>query len=203
MTAPLPDARSSTALPPKSLAPGRSTGRPPSPVIDVAGLDEDAIADGPGLRFVLFVQGCPRSCPGCHNPQTHAFGVGNPMTVDELADRILSNPLTTGITFSGGEPLCQAEPLALLAERLRAARPTLDIAIYTGYTFEELLAEASPARLRLLRAADILVDGPFVASLADRLLLFRGSSNQRILDLPLSLSSRSPTPTSSPDWLPA
>lgn len=173
-----------------------------TPIIDVAGLDEDAIADGPGLRFVLFVQGCPRSCPGCHNPQTHAFGTGTPMTVDDLTDRILSNPLTTGVTFSGGEPLCQAEPLALLAERLRAARPALDIAVYTGYTFEELLSESDPARLRLLRAADILVDGPFVASLADRLLLFRGSSNQRILSLPLSLSSRAPVSSPSPDWNP-
>lgn len=170
------------------------------PAIDVAGIDEDAIADGPGLRFVLFVQGCPRDCPGCHNPQTHPFGTGTPMRVSELLERILSNPLTTGVTFSGGEPLCQAEPLAFLAERLRDARPSLDIAVYTGYTLEELLAEADPARLRLLRAADTLVDGPFVQSLADRLLRFRGSSNQRILDLPRALASRSPVPTSSPDW---
>ena len=173
----------------------------PDPTIDIAGLDDDAIADGPGLRFVLFVQGCPRDCPGCHNPQTHPFGTGTPMRVSELAERILSNPLTTGVTFSGGEPLCQAEPLALLAERLRTARPTLDIAIYTGYTFEELLAESDPARLRLLRSADILVDGPFVQSLADRLLPFRGSSNQRILDLPRSLVSSAPVISSSPDWL--
>ena len=173
----------------------------PDPTIDIAGIDDDAIADGPGLRFVLFVQGCPRDCPGCHNPQTHPFGTGTPMRVSELADRILSNPLTTGVTFSGGEPLCQAESLALLAERLRAARPTLDIAIYTGYTFEELLAESDPSRLRLLRSADILVDGPFVQSLADRLLSFRGSSNQRILDLPASLAASTPIPTASPDWL--
>lgn len=173
----------------------------PDPTIDVAGFDDDAIADGPGLRFVLFVQGCPRDCPGCHNPQTHPFGTGTPMRVSELLGRILSNPLTGGVTFSGGEPLCQAEPLALLAERLRAARPDLDIAIYTGYTFEELLAEADPARLRLLRAADILVDGPFVQSLADRLLQFRGSSNQRILDLPRSLAAAAPVPTDDPAWL--
>ena len=173
---------------------------PPDPSIDIAGIDDDAIADGPGLRFVLFVQGCPRDCPGCHNPQTHPFGTGTPMRVSELADRILSNPLTTGVTFSGGEPLCQAEPLALLAERLRNARPDLDIAIYTGYTFEELLAEADPARLRLLRAADILVDGPFVQSLADRLLSFRGSSNQRILDIPRSLAAGAPVLSSDPGW---
>lgn len=174
----------------------------PDPAIDVAGLDDDAIADGPGLRFVLFVQGCPRRCPGCHNPQTHPFGAGTPMRVSELLGRILANPLSTGVTFSGGEPLCQAAPLALLAERLRAERPSLDIAVYTGYAFEELLAEADPDRLRLLRAADILVDGPFVAALADRLLPFRGSSNQRILDLPRSLAAAAPVPTDDPGWAP-
>lgn len=172
----------------------------PDPTIDIAGFDDDAIADGPGLRFVLFVQGCPRNCPGCHNPQTHPFGTGTPMRVSELADRILSNPLTTGVTFSGGEPLCQAEPLALLAERLGDERPFMDIAIYTGYTFEELLAEADPVRLRLLRSADILVDGPFVQSLANRLLSFRGSSNQRILDIPRSLAEGAPVLSSDPGW---
>ncbi len=178
-------------------SPRKST---PSGILDVAGIDEDAIADGPGLRLTLFVQGCPHGCAGCHNPQTHAFGIGTKMSVDEIYDRIVANPLLSGVTFSGGDPLCQAAPLADLAERLRA-RSGLELCVFTGYTFEELLRENDPDRMRLLRAADILVDGRFVLALRDRSLRFRGSSNQRILDLPRSLDAGHAVWTADPDWI--
>ena len=169
-------------------------------IVDVAGIDEDAIADGPGLRFVLFVQGCSHRCPGCHNPQTHAFGIGTKMTVDSLYRRILANPLLTGVTFSGGDPRFQAGPLAELAERLHDAG-RYDIAVFTGFTFEALLKIGTPEQRRLLAAADILIDGPFVHSLRNRVLRFRGSSNQRILDLPRSLRTGTAVWTEDPEWI--
>ena len=170
------------------------------PVVDVAGIDEDAIADGPGLRFVLFVQGCSHNCPGCHNPQTHEFGIGTKMTIGDLFDRITANPLLSGITFSGGDPMFQAGPLADLAARLHR-HGHYDIAVFTGFTFEALLKFGTPDQKRLLAAADILIDGPFVQARRDRNLRFRGSSNQRILDLPASLAENRAIWISDPDWL--
>lgn len=169
-------------------------------LVDVAGIDEDAIADGPGLRFTLFVQGCSHHCPGCHNPQTHPFGIGTPTPISELYERILDNTLLSGVTFSGGDPMFQAAPLADLAEALRPHRH-LDLCIFTGFTFEALLKFGSPDQLRFLRAADVLIDGPFVQSLRDRNLRFRGSSNQRILDVQRSLAEARAVWMSDPDWL--
>ncbi len=167
-------------------------------LINVAGFDEDSITNGPGLRFVLFTQGCPHKCVGCHNPQTHEFGTGQDYTVDQLYELIRRNPLQTGVTFSGGEPFCQAAPLAELAEKLK--QDHYDIAIYSGYTFEYLLYENDPDKLRLLSFADILVDGPFILARKDILLHFRGSDNQRILDVPASLSAQAPRLADSEDW---
>ena len=140
----------------------------------LAGFDRDGIADGPGLRCVVFVQGCPHHCPGCQNPQTWPFEGGQEVTPSEIRDRIEATVLDTGVTFSGGEPFAQADALADLADLLR---PRYDIACYTGYVFEALLkkAEEEPGVRRLLERIDILVDGPFVQARRDRLLLFRGS----------------------------
>ncbi len=171
---------------------------PPTRTIDVAGIDEDSITNGPGLRFVLFVQGCPHRCTGCHNPQTHAFGAGRIFTVDELFRQIRANPLQTGITFSGGEPFCQPEPLAELAARLNPHG--YDLAAYTGYTFEQLFASTRPGVRELLEQLDILVDGPFIPEKKDFLLSFRGSGNQRILNVPESLKAGRPILTTDPDW---
>lgn len=172
----------------------------PERIIDLAGFDEDGIADGPGLRAVVFVQGCPHHCPGCQNPQTWAFGKGTRTTVSELVERITANPLTTGVTFSGGEPFSQCAAMADLAERLHGR---YDLAVYSGYTWEGLmgLARTEPEVLRFLRAVDILVDGPFVEARRDRLLLFRGSGNQRILDVAASLASHAPVWTTDPGWM--
>ena len=169
--------------------------------IRLAGFDRDGIADGPGLRCVVFVQGCPHHCPGCQNPQTWDFDADVEVTTpSDLRRRIEETVFDTGVTFSGGEPFSQPDALADLAEMLR---PRYDVASYTGYTFEGLLklAETKPGVMRLLRSIDILVDGPFVQARADRLLLFRGSNNQRILDAPASLAEGRAVWTRDPAWV--
>ena len=105
----------------------------------IAGTANDSIVDGPGIRFTIFTQGCPHHCEGCHNPQTHDFSGGTITDTDELLNRIKSNPLLDGVTFSGGEPFCQAEALAELGTKIKALG--LNIVTYTGYTFEVLYAD--------------------------------------------------------------
>lgn len=144
---------------------------------------EESIVDGPGIRFSIFVQGCPHHCPGCHNPQTHSFTEGYFMDIDELFSLYQENPLLAGSTFSGGEPFCQPGPLAELGEMIHSVGG--NIITYTGYTYEKLLelGEGNPDILHLLNVTDTLVDGPFVEALKDLELPFRGSTNQRIISL--------------------
>ena len=151
--------------------------------IRMSGVVEESIVDGPGIRFTIFVQGCPHQCPGCHNPQTHDFLGGYDDDTDSLFERIIKNPLLDGVTFSGGEPFCQARPLAELAVRLRAAG--LGVMSNSGFTVEELIREASSenAYMELLNSIDYLVDGRFVESLKSYECRFRGSTNQRIIDV--------------------
>jgi len=169
-----------------------------SETIRVAGIENDSITDGPGLRFTLFVQGCPRACPGCHNPQSIPLEGGELHTTEDLIGRIRKNPLLTGVTFSGGEPLIQAAALLPLAKMIH--EDNLDLAIYTGYTFEEILKENDPDVLLLLSFADILIDGPYVIKKRNLSLRFRGSGNQRILDVPKSLAAREAVWTNDKDW---
>ena len=155
----------------------------------IAGMVQDSIVDGPGLRFTLFVQGCPHRCEGCHNPDTHDFSGGHEVTTDEVIEKLLSNPLTDGITFSGGEPFEQAADCALIAAA--AKENSLNVWTYSGYTFEELLekSETSPAILEFLRLTDVLVDGRFILSEKSLMLKWRGSANQRVLNAAESLVS--------------
>jgi anaerobic ribonucleoside-triphosphate reductase activating protein len=150
---------------------------------------QDSIVDGPGFRFTLFTQGCPHHCEGCHNPETHDFNGGSEMSTDEVIKKLLSNPLTDGITFSGGEPFEQAGECAVIA---KAARENgLNVWAYSGYTFDELLvkAEKQPDVMELLKLTDVLVDGRFVLEQRSLSLKWRGSANQRILDVPASLTA--------------
>ena len=151
--------------------------------INVCGIEPESIVDGPGFRYVVFVQGCPHHCPGCHNPQSHPFEGGTPRTAAELFAEFSQNPLLSGITLSGGEPFCQAEALCELASLVKQAGKT--VVAYSGYTLEQLLEKAKdePAILRLLRLCDTLIDGPYIEQKRNLELLFRGSENQRILDL--------------------
>jgi anaerobic ribonucleoside-triphosphate reductase activating protein len=147
----------------------------------IAGIVDDSIVDGDGLRLSVFTQGCPHHCVGCQNPDTHAASGGRDEDTENILARIDENPLLTGITFSGGEPFLQPAPLTRLAKE--AHKRGLDVWSYTGYTLEELLAKKNPAIDALLRELDVLVAGPYEERLRDLTLNFRGSSNQRIIDM--------------------
>ena len=137
--------------------------------------------DGRGIRMAVFVQGCPHHCPGCHNPQTHDFAGGTIDDTDRIFEAFRENPLYRGITFSGGEPFCQPKPLKALADRVHAIKK--DVTIYTGWTYEALCAMHDPDVDALLSVCDVLVDGPFIEAQRDPELLFRGSANQRLIDM--------------------
>lgn len=146
----------------------------------------DTVVDGPGLRASVYCAGCAHRCPQCHNPQTWDFAAGTPMTPQEIFDEILAESPDANITFTGGDPFYQSEGFAELAALIKAATPQKNIWCYTGFTFEEILADGKMRNL--LERLDVLVDGPFVAALRDtKTLLFRGSSNQRLIDVPASL----------------
>ena len=147
----------------------------------IAGTADDSIVDGDGVRYTIFVQGCPHKCPGCHNPETHNFHGGRDATTEEMVAAIRKNPLLSGVTFSGGEPFTQPEPLTEIAKAVHDMH--LDVWCYTGYKYEELIALPNPAVHELLDNIDVLVDGPFEIQKRDLTLSFRGSSNQRILCL--------------------
>ena len=149
--------------------------------IRLAGIVDESIVDGKGIRMTVFTQGCPHHCPGCHNPQTHDFTGGTEEDTDEIFERFCEDPLLRGITFSGGEPFCQPVPLKALADRVHSVKK--DVTIYTGWTYEQLIAMHDPDVDALLSVCDVLVDGPFVESLKDPDLLFRGSENQRLIDM--------------------
>lgn len=157
--------------------------------IQLSGTTGESIVDGYGLRYVIFTQGCPHRCMGCHNPSTHRFDGGYTERIDKLFGEIAENPLLSGVTFSGGEPFCQSKPLYALAKKIRDNTP-LDITIYTGYTFEELLALKDTDVQNLLALADVLIDGRFILEQKDLTLHFRGSANQRILDVRKSLEKK-------------
>lgn len=152
----------------------------------IAGTVNDSITDGPGLRYAVFVQGCPHDCKGCHNPQTHDFAGGREVDINDLLEEGLANPLLCGVTFSGGEPMCQAHALAELAKAFRE-NGVDDVACYTGYLVEDLLAGKVSGAEELMKELDVLVDGPFVQQLRCYDAKFKGSSNQRVIDVPTTL----------------
>ena len=166
-------------------------------MLNLAGIVGDSIVDGPGIRTTIFCQGCPHHCPGCHNPETWAFGCGTDMDEETILDIVRSNPLCRGVTFSGGEPFAQAEGFAKLARLLKAAGK--EVASYSGYTFEELL-NGTDAQKDLLSVIDVLIDGPFLMAEKTLELPFRGSRNQRILDVPKSLAANAPVEISKGRW---
>ena len=147
----------------------------------ICGVEPESIVDGKGFRYVVFTQGCPHNCPGCHNPQSHDFKAGRLVNIEELFQEICENPLLKGVTFSGGEPFCQPKPLIELAKMVHAKK--LDITTFTGYTYEDLLEKHDPDIAALLAETDVLIDGPFLEAEKDLTLIFRGSRNQRVIDL--------------------
>lgn len=155
----------------------------------IAGTVQDSIVDGPGFRFVLFTQGCPHHCEGCQNPQTHDPVGGTEVSTDEIVRQLLSNPLTDGITFSGGEPFEQAADCAVIARQARDQG--LNVWTYSGYTFEQLAEKMKkdPGTEELLKLTDVLVDGRFVLAEKSFDVPWRGSRNQRLIDVPRSLTA--------------
>ena len=146
-------------------------------LIRIAGLVPESFVDGDGIRFAIFMQGCQRNCAGCHNPETHDLNGGRLIDTTEIISAIKKNPLLNGITLTGGEPFLQitaADELARAAKNLG-----LNVWCYTGFTFEKLPPDAEP----LLENIDVLIDGEFIENLRDLELQFRGSSNQRIIDI--------------------
>ena len=167
-------------------------------MLDLSGIVSDSIVDGPGIRTTIFSQGCPHRCPGCHNPETWAFGCGTKVPVEDIVDIVRSNPLCRGVTFSGGEPFSQAAAFAKLAVLLK--EKGYEVASYSGYTFEALL-EGTEDQKRLLESIDILIDGPFLQAQKSLEIAFRGSRNQRILDVKKSLAAGCAVETTSKRWL--
>ena len=167
-------------------------------MLDLAGIVNDSIVDGPGIRMTVFAQGCPHHCQGCHNPETWQFGCGTPMEVERIADIVGTNPLCRGVTFSGGEPFAQAEGFTKLAKLLKSRG--YEVASYSGYTFEEL-TKGTEAQQELLKSIDVLIDGRFELGQRSLEIAFRGSKNQRILDVPKSLAAGQAIETTSKRWL--
>ena len=156
--------------------------------IRIAGIVKESVVDGPGLRFVVFTQGCRHRCPGCHNPDTWDLLGGSTVKLADLLAQIKNEKLIKGVTFSGGEPFLQAGPLAQLGRQIKALG--LDIITYTGYTWGELQSLVPRDRVieELILVSDYIVDGPFIRGERDFELPFRGSRNQRIIDVQSTIS---------------
>lgn len=151
----------------------------------------ESITDGPGLRYVIFTQGCPHYCPGCHNPESHSFTDGYLVEEEKVIEEILKNPLLDGVTLSGGEPFMQASELARVAKAVK--EKALSVIVYSGYTFEELISLSKERKgySELLSFTDVLIDGRFEIDKKSMDLRFRGSRNQRAIDVPASLAAGS------------
>ncbi len=151
-------------------------------------IETDSIVDGPGLRTVIWLQGCPHHCPGCHNPKTHAYDGGFEKTISEIVDQLNSLNLQDGITFTGGEPLVQAEAMLAILKKIDKT----NVWLYSGFSFEEILqmAEKKQSVKELLAYIDVLVDGKFLISQKTLQSKFKGSKNQRIINVPASLARK-------------
>ena len=155
--------------------------------IRIAGTVNDSIVDGPGLRYAVFTQGCPHACPGCHNPNTHDYHGGKTADTQRLIDAMKANPLLDGLTLSGGEPLLQPQAAREMAEMAKAQG--LNVWCYTGDTVEHMLKNRAPDVMAALEYVDVLVDGPFILEQKSLDLRFRGSRNQRLINMPATLKA--------------
>ena len=168
-------------------------------MLKLSGIVNDSIVDGPGLRLSIFTQGCPHHCPGCHNPETHSFKGGKHTRKSKLIKKIDANPLLAGVTFSGGEPFCQAKDLIPIAKHIK--EKGLELACYSGYTFEALSSGVVPHAKDLLKYVDVLIDGRFILDQRSLSLKFKGSKNQRTIDVQRSLENGIATISTDPRWV--
>ena len=167
----------------------------------LAGIVKESVVDGPGIRMVVFLQGCPHHCTGCHNPNSHDPAGGYESSTLAVLAELGDNKLISGLTLSGGEPFLQAAALVELASE--AKKRGLSIVTYSGYLYEDLLmmGRQDEKIAELLQMTDILVDGPYQQERRDIGLAFRGSSNQRLIDVPASLHNGLTVEWSDPAWL--
>lgn len=145
----------------------------------LAGIVEESVVDGPGIRLVYFMQGCKHNCRGCHNPQTHNPDGGSEYVIEDLKNAYLNNTLCDGVTFSGGDPMLQADELLPLIKWF--AERHVHIIMYTGFTYEEIISTGSESQREILHYIDWLIDGRYVDTLRSMSVKYRGSSNQRII----------------------
>ena len=155
----------------------------------IAGFYDESISNGLGWRAVLFVSGCPHHCPGCHNKEAQDFNYGEEFNEEEILKRIKENSILNGITISGGEPLCKENIPGVLKfiKDVKEIRPEFNVWCYSGYTLDQLIDRNDEETNECLNQIDVLVDGKFEEDKKDLNLKFRGSSNQRIIDVPKSL----------------
>lgn len=161
----------------------------------IAGFSNDSIVDGPGIRYTVFYQGCSHHCEKCHNPETRNFDGGNLVDNDEIINNIKKNPLLDGVTLSGGDPMFQVDAVLDLCQKIKSECPDLNIILYTGFTFEEIQEMSSKNKnIEVLqRFLDYIVDGRYDNSLRDLTLHFRGSKNQRIIDVKKTILNKEVT----------
>lgn len=150
-------------------------------MLRIAGIVKESITDGRGIRYTVFTQGCPHNCAGCQNPESHSFDGGREKDINTIFREFKKNPLLKGISFSGGEPFCQPGELAELARMVHSTGK--DVTVYSGWTYEELLAMEDENVAALLKETDVLVDGKYDEKLRNLELHFRGSENQRLIDM--------------------
>jgi len=157
--------------------------------LNVSGINFESIADGEGVRVVVFISGCLHNCKGCHNPASHSFTAGQPFTSD-LQDKIVAyiknTPFISGLTLSGGDPMYSAEELIPFVQKLRSEVVGVTVWIYSGFLYEEIKQNEEMAEL--LKQCDVLVDGEFVLEQRDITLAYKGSQNQRIIDVQKSIT---------------
>ncbi|MEN8078512.1 anaerobic ribonucleoside-triphosphate reductase activating protein [Clostridioides difficile] len=155
--------------------------------VRLAGIAYESLVNGPGMRRVFFAQGCRHNCEGCFNKETHDFNGGELKNMDELINDVITNPLLKGVTFSGGDPLEQAESFSYMAKAFK--KKDLDIWCYTGYTFEQILnmMKENKSLKELINNIDVLVDGKFEINNKKDGLRFKGSTNQRLINVKESL----------------
>lgn len=154
-------------------------------MLSILDILEDTTVDGPGFRTAIYAAGCPNACPGCHNPESWDINRGQWMHTDDILKKVLADSFAD-VTFSGGDPMYQPEGFTKLAHAIKQ-KSQKNIWCYTGYTFEKILR--NPLQAKLLEYIDVLVDGKFNEKLRDEDLCFRGSSNQRLIDVQASLKA--------------
>lgn len=156
--------------------------------IRIAGLTKESVVDGPGIRYVVFAQGCAHNCVDCHNKETHDFLGGVEIDIDELLIDIHKRKYIDGVTLSGGDPFYQPKEFAYLAEQLK--KDSINVMAYTGFIYEEIIKDDKMKAL--LKNIDTLMDGPFIKEKKTYKMSFRGSSNQRMIDVKKSLEAKHP-----------